>query len=607
MFRRLVITAAAALSLAFAREGFAASGGPWMNVPSLDSLNAESAERNRRLYDSIRSKTHRRRVPRLLYNIFFTRPVIDTADNGRTVDESAAFAKYAGKTVGDISIRRMEVFDPDGNWLERAGNKTHVMTRERIIRRDLLLHSGDEFDPQTVVRNKYLLQSRSYISEAQIEAETDRLDTNVVNIVIRTRDSWTISLDAGIRSEGRTMIGIYDANIFGTGTKLGVKTNFYRTSWGYGGNVVEYRMPNILGSFFTAEMSAGRTFDESELRFDLRKEFIKPTDYEAGISYNDLQVRRYIIDDEENFPVNLRTLDIWGGYSHYMSDIASSLYVTGRYGYGRYTRRPEVAAGLNPAFHDYNNLLFGIGLYREKFYSTSLMYGFGIKEYLTTGYKAEIVGGYQWGEFSDDIYLGLSYRTGGFARAGYLMGGFTLGSYIDSRSGMWKQSAVDVNLRWFSNLYRVRRNHIRQFLSLNYTQGWNRGRGNDESIRFDSDNGLRILKGRRYGINRMVLNTETVVFTPYQPLGFRIAVVAFADIGLLGFSPNIFKNNFFNSLGIGLRIKNERLIFSTVNLSLGFAWGKGGLLDSRYFEASNTNRMTQFRYQPSRPEIVGFE
>ncbi|MDE5636457.1 MAG: hypothetical protein K2I43_00305, partial [Alistipes sp.] len=163
------------------------------------------------------------------------------------------------------------------------------------------------------------------------------------------------------------------------------------------------------------------------------------------------------------------------------------------------------------------------------------------------------------------------------------------------------------DLRWFSNLFRVRRNHIRQFLSLNYTLGWNRSHGNSESIRFTSTDGLRLLSEHPYGTNRAVLNTETVVFTPYQPLGFRIAVVAFADFGLLGFSPNIFDNSFYNTLGMGLRIKNERLIFSTINLRIGLALGKGGILDSRYFEANNSNRMTQFRSMPERPQTIAFE
>ena len=104
----------------------------------------------------------------------------------------------------------------------------------------------------------------------------------------------------------------------------------------------------------------------------------------------------------------------------------------------------------------------------------------------------------------------------------------------------------------------------------------------------------------------MVLNTETVFFTPYQPLGFRIALFGFADFGLLGRDANIFKNNFFTTFGLGVRLRNERLVFSTIQLRLGVALGKGGWADCRYFQASNGTRMEQYRYLPSRPEIVRF-
>ena len=104
----------------------------------------------------------------------------------------------------------------------------------------------------------------------------------------------------------------------------------------------------------------------------------------------------------------------------------------------------------------------------------------------------------------------------------------------------------------------------------------------------------------------MILNTETVVFTPYQPLGFRIAVFGFADFGLIGYSPNIFKNDFFTSFGLGVRLRNERLVFNTIQIRLGVAFGKRGLVESEYFRLSNPTRMEQYRYRPTRPEIVEF-
>ena len=236
-----------------------------------------------------------------------------------------------------------------------------------------------------------------------------------------------------------------------------------------------------------------------------------------------------------------------------------------------------------------------------------MIYGFGRREYLATGYKAELTTGYSWGEFNDAMYLGMSYETGGFRGVGYIMGGFTLGSYIDLNDGMWHRSAVDVDLRWFSNLFLFRRSRIRQFLAFNYTQGWNRGTGSDESIRFTRTDGLQALEEHIIGTNRMILNTETVVFTPYQPLGFRIAVFGFADFGLIGYSPNIFKNDFFTSLGLGVRLRNERLVFNTIQIRLGIAFGKNGLVESEYFRLSNSTRMEQYRYRPTRPEIVEFK
>ena len=589
------------------------AAGPGMQTPdrftpdSARIRNPEARARNKRLYDSIESKTSRRAVPRMLYQLLFVKPVLDTTANGQVLDETRELIPYAGKTISGIEIRRQEPFDEDGNWLERSGNKLHMITRERVIRRDLLFKPGDVLDPQLIVRTKQLIRSRDYISDIDIEVHTDSLDSTRVNLVIRTRDSWTITADGAIRSEGRTMVALSDANILGTGNKLKFITNFNRQDFSFGGNMVEYEIPNFLGTFYTAQFNAGRDFYSSTLDLALRKEFLRPTDYEVGLTYNDIRDKRYMIEQDTSLLVKERNLDAWGGYSHFLRGINSSIYLTGRYNYSRVSQRPEVGPRYNPALHDQDALLVGLGLYREKFYTANMIYGFGSREYLAAGYKAEVVSGYTWGEFSDDVYLGISAQAGGFCPLGYVMGGATLGSYIDPVNGMWQRSAVDIDLKWFSNLFLVRRSRIRQFLAFNYTQGWNRWSGSDESIRFTNTNGLQALNEYAIGTNRMILNTETVLFSPYQPLGFRIAFFGFADFGLLGYSPNIFKNEFYTSFGVGVRLRNERLVFNTIQIRLGIAFGKYGLVDCEYFRLSNSTRVEQTRYRPTRPEIVGFE
>lgn len=575
---------------------------------TVDSLHLRAVERNRRFYDSLAAKSSRYIIPHLLYKLLIVKPTIDTTPSGRVVVEDQLFAPYAGMQIGEIAIAREEVFGPNGNWFERTGNKLHVMTRERVIRRDLLFHPGDRVDPQLLVRNLQLLRSRAYISDVSLELVPDPIDSTTVNVLLHTRDSWTISVDGALRGEGRTMVGLYDANIFGSGNKLSIDTHFSRSDFSYGGNIVSYEIPNVLGSFYTANFSAGRDFYNSELRLGLRKEFIRPTDYEIGATYEDVKEKLYLIDRDSSELARIRTLDLWVGRSRYLEASRSSLFFTGRYNRTRHPLRPEVAPELNPRFHDADNLLFGVGLYRERFYTTNLVYGYGRREFIATGYKAELTGGYTWGEFGPLLYFGSGVKGGGFRPLGYVMGGFTLGSYINPHTGAWSRSAVDIDLRWFSHLMVVRRSRIRQFISLNYTQGWNRYEGNNEIIRFTDENGLRTLQGYITGINRAVLNTETVLFTPYQPLGFRIALYGFADFGLLGYHANPFQNEFYTSFGVGVRLRNERLIFSAIQFELGFAvGGRHGWLDSRYVRLSNQNQLEECRYLPTRPEVVPFE
>ena len=404
------------------------------------------------------------------------------------------------------------------------------------------------------------------------------------------------------------MLGLSDANFLGTGNRLALETHFSRRDFSYGGNRIAYSIPNVLGTFCTADFAAGRNFRESTLDLRLGKEFLRPTDYEAGISYSNLKYRQYMVEQDTSLLAKARNFDVWGGYSRLLAPIGSSFFLTAHYNRRRFGLRPDsVTASHHPALHDRDLLLFGAGLYREKFLTANMVYGFGTREYLATGYKVEAVAGHAWSEFDRSFYVGLSGKAGGFCSAGYIMGGFALGSSIDRRSGRWRRCAVDVDLRWFSPLFVSGRSRIRQFLMLDYTQGWNRGTGNDESLRFTDRNGPQALEEHLLGTNRAVLNTETVVFTPWQPLGFRIAFFGFADAGLLGYSPDPFKNDFFASLGGGIRIKNERLIFSTVQIRLGLAFGKNGFVDSDWVRISSSTRLEQYRYRPQRPEIMGFE
>ncbi len=567
-------------------------------------------QRNRQFYDSLEVKSRNTAVTRLLYDLLVKgAPNSAQTTSGKAIDETKRYRPFSGRTIKSIHIDRYGVFNREGKWIERAGNSIHIETRKRVILRDLLLKEGDTVNPEQLVRNIQLLRSRRYISDAELKIIPDSIDPeHFVHIYIKTRDSWSISVDGSWRSEGRTMVAVYDENIFGTGNRLEIQNNFNRQDWSYGGTLIEYKMPNMWGSFIEGFLSAGRKFDESEFRAEFAKPLIQPTDYICGVKYNRLRNRFRDPRYPEVLTTLERRIDLWAGYSHQWKNQPFSLYGMAHYSHDNFRDRPTVTPTLNPAYHRNERILGSLGIYRENFYTANMIYGFGTREYIPTGYRIEITGGYNWGEFREDIYLGIKAYAGKFTSAGFISGGLALGGYLSPNKGEGGyRDVADADFSWFSNLLPVRECHVRQFVTLNYTHGWNRTQGHTESVEFTEKNGIRILDDRYFGIQRLALNTETVIFTPFQPWGFRFACFGFVDVGVIGRSHNLLRNDFFGSVGIGVRIRNERLIFGAIQLQFGIAFGKNGWADSEWIDLSSQDKFEQLRYLPGRPDPIPFE
>lgn len=524
--------------------------------------------------------------------------------------ENDYYDRFEGRTIGDIHIFRNNVFEGQENlrWPERLANSTHTVTRENQIRRDLLFRPGDSLDAATMMNNRRLIRSRDYIADVNMIIIPEEADSTVVDVYVITRDKWSISADASFRGDGKTFIELYDNNIFGWGNKLSIATSFdWKHKFAYGGNRVEYEIPNIAGSFFSGRLVAGKHFDRSEYGVEVNKDFIRPTDYAVGASI--IRKREYvnIYELDTTIKTTWKTFDFWGGRSLYIPKLKNSIFFSGRFSHLGYLERPAVSPTLNPYFHDESILLTEVGLYRERFRTTNRIYGYGINEYVAYGYKLGINTGYSWGEFGNRWYLGMNVSGGTFTRLGYFGGSIGLGSYLNHHDGKFYRSALVSEFTYFSNLRGRSRYPVRQFLTVGVTRGWNRLDGYREVIGFTDDMQLRAMKYRAFGQNRLLLNSETVVFTPWHLYEFRFAMFAFLDMGLIGNDGNFFRNDFYSTLGLGVRIKNEHLIFNTVTIRLGVALGKHGLVESQYFRVDNSERMNLMRFIPQKPVIVPYQ
>lgn len=565
--------------------------------------------RNDRLHDTLAARAERRTVMRLVYNALFARH--STAESGeeKVVDQADAFRPYEGRRIARIEIIPLGLLvGSDSTWIERLGATFHVTSRHITIRRDLLFREGDELDADRLVKSQQTLQARSYLTDVAITVRPDIADPRQVVVSVFTQDNWSIGGEAIVKGSGRTSLGLFDANFLGRGIRLEVTEHFNWKSWDHGGVMIEAHQPNTFGSRFETRVVAGKRFEDSALGFSVDKPFQTATDYAGGLSLQNMAQESYLLYADDSMQIKSRQVEAWAGGSLYVPGLKSSVYLAAHFASYDFGQRPaDTGPRFNPAFHDRTLTLGSAGIYRERFYTSNLIYGYGHREYLATGYRIEAVGGYSDGEFEDQWYGALSYRLGKFVGWGYLAGSIEAGTFFDrDRLG---RGAVRFEGHYFSNLWQTgAHTRLRQFVTLSVLRGWNRYGGSNEVVGFLDEYALRGLSRpqRLTGTQRATLSLETVLFTAWQPLGFRMALFGFADMGLLGDEKLIVQDPFYATVGVGVRFKNERLIFNALELRLGLAVSGKGLLPAQYMSLAGQPQVPTTRFRPEAPAIISY-
>ena len=464
---------------------------------------------------------------------------------------------------------------------------------------------------------------------ALIRRAAKEADPDAVIVRVITRDSWSISADGSIRGlTGQVKGELYDANFLGTGDKLSYQLSLDWRKKKYEGSMFQYYIPNLFGTFYEATLKGGRSFTERYYGATLNKKFIQPADYEIGAVFENVRNALYVRYEAPrdtvaaSYMLHYNNVDLWGGKSWYLPEVESSVYGMARFNNIRYLDPPRiyeqedppqnpvelpVGEGMNPYFYDRTLVLGTLGFYSERFLTTSLIYGYGYDEYVATGYRAEATFGYTHSDYQSGWYGGIALRSGGFTPVGYFMGDLSVGTFYDFRSRRPFQSALNVRFNYFTNMLGRRKFKVRQFISLNYLNGWNRSDGFYEAVWFTPASGPRAMHNSPLGRDRLVLSAETVIFTPWQPLGFRIALYGFGDVGFLGYNKHVFRNDCFATVGLGIRLKNEMLVFGTIQLSLFVNFGKHGLMSNEWIQLTSEQRMQTMRYIPTKPQVAPFQ
>src|SRR5436190_12348959 len=72
-----------------------------------------------------------------------------------------------------------------------------------------------------------------------------------------------------------------------------------------------------------------------------------------------------------------------------------------------------------------------------------------------------------------------------------------------------------------------------------------------------------------FGLQRTTLYSETVLFLQGKILGFRLAPYAFGNLTMLTpENASVKKSDLYSGIGGGIRVRNENLIFGTIELRM---------------------------------------
>jgi hypothetical protein len=535
-------------------------------------------------YNSIDQYSDKKKVTKLLANAIFRMSEIDPEELEQSTDSESPFGKYQGRVISDYRIIQVPLLegsvDDTLRQIEtgtgRLLDKIHIETWESVIRKNLFFEPGDTVDAFLLADNERILRQYPFLKDARIVlVPVEDSMSNDVEALIITQDVFSIGFGFGVGSLSDFDLSLYDLNFLGLGHEFRNVVKYKSNKDPVGGYFGSYKVNNIRGSFIDFLLIYNVDFEKEEFIPAFHKGFLTPQmKFGGGLEggYRTFFIRRFdtAIDEEVVFPVKDELFDFWAGRQFQVSkaDPRKNLIFSGRVARFDFVNRPtQVKRDTLFQWHDSQFVLGSITYKKVNYQKTSLIYRFGIPEDVPYGYVFEITGGYQVKEFFERPYFGI---RSGFVipiNGRYLSNGINAGSFFNA--GIPQEGKLSYKNIYISRLNKWGRYRSRFIFSFEYIYGINRlgkqGVTLDRRLRgFPSASSTK-------GTQLTLLRMELDLFTPWYFYGFKTVWFFYGEGALLGNENDIYgKEYFFGSFGTGIRIRNENLVFSTINIRLSY-------------------------------------
>jgi hypothetical protein len=252
----------------------------------------------------------------------------NSTDEAEVEEEIVDVAKLEADAtvIGSILLVKTDVFDladeRENNFLYRFINKLHIITKDDVIEKQLLLKPGDLYSKRLSDETERNLRRNRYLYDVEITPLAPQ--DGVVDLRVATRDVWTLKPSLSLSRKGgenKTILGIHELNLLGRGQTVRVERieTVDRTS-----NTFEFSDAQIGDSWVSTELVLADNSDgHTTFLSVIRPFFALNTPWSAGVTALDGDRRSTLYDlgdPAAEYQQERRRFTAFGGWSAGLQD-----------------------------------------------------------------------------------------------------------------------------------------------------------------------------------------------------------------------------------------------------------------------------------------------
>ena len=512
--------------------------------------------------------------------------------------------------VDSIIIQIHNAFDGSRvNWdfeesLFKLGNRLHINTRDKTIKKHLLFAEGDQVTREILIESEMNLRRKNFLADAIIEVEEKSGQGIVIHVTVF--DQWSTTPGTGLKRVGNQVTywaGLSEKNLLGTGQSISISfhkelrtkgATFYYLNPGT-------RTGDLYFSTYYSKNDDGFSFGSS-----LSKPILSKTQKHSFFAtYRASSSSMWHYYDGNSIDGENSTAFV-SGETNLLAKFEDVYKRTTTLGltqsHGQHTKlNVSLFTRLHEQSHQGNTVSNDIALMEELIIRErdDVLAGISVSLNQKTYSRTRNLNKLKWTEDFDKIKnvsftLGKNFQGLGANNNDYIVGfqanytdvfhrrhflsAQTSLNYFLSQEGEKQDGQFETNMRYRTKL----RSNVNGSVSTYWKN--NIGRLPTDQLLLGESNGLNGYPNFYFADqNLILLNTELILIPDLEILTVIPAMAVFASAGNTFSDPEIFElNNLHSAVGIGLRLGLSRSAEKSVS-HINLAWPLDPLMKGPIF------------------------